>query len=207
MKIIAHRGFWKTENEKNQLQSFENAFSNGFGIETDIRDLNGKVVISHNPASDSCPNFEELLELWVKYDKPTLALNIKSDGLYLIIEDIFEKYQLDKSDYFVFDSSVPEQYVYLKRGYNVFTRSSEFEKEICFWEESNGVWLDQFTDSGHIEAEFDRLINSGKKIAVVSPELHKRDNIRLWEFFYQYRNYDNFVLCTDEPDKAREYFK
>ena len=207
MKIIAHRGLWRTESEKNTLKSFERAFESWFGIETDIRDLNGKIVISHNPADKNSPTFEELLEMWNEYGKPQLALNIKADGLYLLAERLFKKYELNNSNYFLFDSSVPEQYIYIKRGYNVFTRSSEFEKETIFWNKSNGVWLDQFTDCNHIMDSFEKLINSGKIVSVVSPELHKRDNFKIWKFLYDYKEYDNFFLCTDEPDKAKEFFK
>ena len=206
MKIIAHRGFWKEESEKNTLTAIERAFTNGFGIETDIRDLNGKVVISHNPADDTCPLLTDLLELRKKYDRPLLALNIKADGLYLLIEDMFREYDLKEEDYFLFDSSVPEQYIYLKRGYNIFTRSSEFEEKISFFEQSKGVWLDQFTDCSHISDTAEELLISGKIVSVVSPELHKRDNKQVWELLKKYKDHKNLILCTDLPKEAEEYF-
>ena len=37
IKILAHRGFWKEETEKNTKIAFERAFNSGFGIETDPR--------------------------------------------------------------------------------------------------------------------------------------------------------------------------
>ena len=49
IKIIAHRGFWKIESEKNTMLALERAIENGFGFETDLRDYAGKLVISHNP--------------------------------------------------------------------------------------------------------------------------------------------------------------
>lgn len=48
IKILAHRGFWKEETEKNTKIAFERAFNSGFGIETDLRDIKGEIVISHN---------------------------------------------------------------------------------------------------------------------------------------------------------------
>lgn len=206
MKILAHRGFWKEESEKNQLLAFERAFGAGVGIETDIRDYNGQVVISHNPASEDCPRLTELLEMWKHKGKPMLALNIKADGLYLLLEEIFERYGLDESNYFLFDASVPEEYVYLKRGYIFFSRSSEFEEKVSFFEDVNGIWLDQFTECNHIETHIESLLLSGKNIVVVSPELHKRDNTAIWELLRKYRDNDNLILCTDVPDKAKEYF-
>ena len=56
MKILAHRGFWADEEEKNTLSAFGKAFDSGFGIETDIRDRNGELVISHNPPDTSSPS-------------------------------------------------------------------------------------------------------------------------------------------------------
>ena len=32
-EILAHRGYWKNESEKNSKTAFERAFDNGFGIE------------------------------------------------------------------------------------------------------------------------------------------------------------------------------
>lgn len=208
MKILAHRGIWYTEQEKNTLTAMERAFSSGYGIETDIRDLNQKIVISHNPADESCPSLDELLSIWEKYDnRPLLALNIKADGLYLYLDEIFKRHRLAAKDYFLFDSSVPEQYVYLKRGYNIFTRSSEFEEKISFWENSTGIWLDQFTECGHIARILPELLDSGKMVSVVSPELHKRDNSEIWKLLYRHKDRDNLLLCTDIPEKAEEYFK
>lgn len=208
MKILAHRGMWANEEEKNTLTALERAFQFGYGIETDIRDFNGKIVISHDPANTSSRPLAELLRNWKKYEsRPLLALNIKADGLYLYLEEIFKQYGLTKNDYFLFDASVPEQYVYLKRGYNIFTRSSEFGEKMPFWESSKGIWLDQFTECGHIMDVLPNIFDSGKRIAIVSPELHKRDNRRMWEFLYRYKDRENLILCTDIPKKAEEFFK
>lgn len=53
IKIIAHRGMWFQQDEKNTFPAFERALQNGFGIETDFRDCNGELVISHDPASQN----------------------------------------------------------------------------------------------------------------------------------------------------------
>ena len=39
MKILAHRGFWMNESEKNSREAIKRAFDYGFGIETDLRDI------------------------------------------------------------------------------------------------------------------------------------------------------------------------
>ena len=48
LEILAHRGYWKLEKEKNTLYAFEKAFDKYFGIETDLRDAQGEIVISHD---------------------------------------------------------------------------------------------------------------------------------------------------------------
>ena len=48
-RVIAHRGFWLRPDEKNTPTAFARALSEGFGIETDFRDLGGDLVISHHP--------------------------------------------------------------------------------------------------------------------------------------------------------------
>ena len=51
MKILAHRGAWNTSDEKNTVLAIKRAFCHGWGIETDVRDYCGKLVISHDIAS------------------------------------------------------------------------------------------------------------------------------------------------------------
>ena len=43
MKIIAHRGYWLEQSEKNTLVAFERAMKCGYGFETDYRDYCGKI--------------------------------------------------------------------------------------------------------------------------------------------------------------------
>ena len=48
MEIIAHRGFWKSIEEKNTFDALEKAIKEGYGFETDFRDCGGQILISHN---------------------------------------------------------------------------------------------------------------------------------------------------------------
>lgn len=56
MIVLSHRGYWKNSLEKNKFVAFERSFSMGFGTETDIRDFNGELVISHDIADKDCIN-------------------------------------------------------------------------------------------------------------------------------------------------------
>ena len=63
MQILSHRGFWKNLSERNTKVAFERSFNAGFGTETDLRDICGKIVISHDMPQGGEISFEELLQL------------------------------------------------------------------------------------------------------------------------------------------------
>jgi glycerophosphoryl diester phosphodiesterase len=68
MQILAHRGYWQNRKEQNTKEAFIRAFGMGSGVETDLRDCNGEVVISHDmPVSDaSIMCLESFFELYKK---------------------------------------------------------------------------------------------------------------------------------------------
>ena len=59
--VLAHRGIFNCEKEKNSQRALSMALVNGFGIETDIRDLGGRIVISHDPPEHSLESSLEWL--------------------------------------------------------------------------------------------------------------------------------------------------
>ena len=64
MEILSHRGYWKTVTEKNTIIAFKRSFNLGFGTETDIRDLNGNLVISHDMPSTEMKNLVTVEEFF-----------------------------------------------------------------------------------------------------------------------------------------------
>ena len=64
MQLIAHRGFWLDPKEKNTEIAFSRALSHGFGIETDFRDLNGQLVISHDIPVIGAMSANQLIALY-----------------------------------------------------------------------------------------------------------------------------------------------
>ena len=75
MEIIAHRGFWISAEEKNTQTAFLRALENGFGIETDLRDFDGTLVISHDMANAQCLSVDDFLKMVSK--KRLLGMQIK----------------------------------------------------------------------------------------------------------------------------------
>jgi len=208
MIILSHRGFWKNTIEKNQAIAFERSFSLGFGTETDIRDYKDELVISHDIADERCMSVEIFFEIYKSFDNNLpVALNIKADGLQLKLKNLLEKFEI--SNYFVFDMSVPDGLQYIKEGIKAFTRESEYEKSPSFYEDAQGIWLDEFYEHWIDLDVIKKHIENDKEICIVSPDLHKRDYIKEWQDYKTIEKnlgIDNLMICTDYPEEAREFF-
>lgn len=207
MQIISHRGYWKSAEEKNQHTAFERSFSAGFGLETDIRDRNGSLVVCHDLPVHGCASVEDLFRLYHKAGTPLpLALNIKADGLQVKLKELVGRYGI--RNYFVFDMSVPDTLGYLREGVPFFTRQSEFEAIPPLYEPAAGVWVDCFQRDWYTEAEIAGHLAAAKKVCLVSPELHGRNHLPLWQRLLGYSAIlsGDLLLCTDYPEEARRFF-
>lgn len=208
MKIISHRGYWKTAEEKNKKAAFYRAFSSGFGVETDLRDFGEKIVISHDSPSPFSWTFEEFLEFYQCFScNSTLALNIKADGLQERVRTALTERAV--TNYFIFDMSVPDALEYKNKSLKYFTRQSELEPQPALYDSATGVWMDSFYEDWINEDDILFHMNAGKEICVCSPELHHRDPANFWARLLRMESiFDSrIMLCTDEPQKARDYFK
>lgn len=218
MIYLAHRGLWIDAAERNSRGALCAAFERGFGVETDIRDLNGQLVISHDMAVSPALPFSTMLADYDAAGRPgNLALNIKADGLVdaLLVE--LDRFDGMRQSAFVFDMSVPDSLHYLDRdNLRVFTRHSEYEPVPPFEERSQGVWMDCFVHPWVDPDEIVGRLRGGQQLAIVSPELHKRTIYRaFWELlrdalskagFSQGMTHANLMLCTDFPHEAEEFF-
>ena len=204
--IIAHRGFWLEVNEQNTEVAFRRALSNGFGIETDLRDRDQSVVISHDMATLESMTIEHFIKLCSVAPNVTLALNVKADGL----QGSMASLQMD-NPHFYFDMSVPDMLGYLTNDMTVYTRYSDIEPDPALLDSCEGVWLDNFQDSELDVAVLQSYLDLGKNVVLVSPELHKRSEKSYWaqlkSFLDANTKYITKVgLCTDFPLDARSYF-
>lgn len=205
MKIIAHRGFWKNESEKNTMKALERAIENGFGFETDFRDCGGKILISHNPPRGTEITADEVFKMYHKSGSQSpLALNIKADGLQDMMGQLLKRY--DINNYFFFDMSVCDTVLYVEKRLQTASRLSEYEKDMPFYKDSTTVWIDYFNSDGPTIQKVKDTLRDKKTACVVSPELHKRAYQIMWSQLLPYKNEETLYLCTDYPDKAKEYF-
>ena len=207
MLILSHRGLWKSDSEKNSLLSFQRSFELGFGVETDVRDYLGDLVISHDIGNTDCILLSDFFDLYASYSTNLLlALNIKADGLQSKFVSLVNKF--DISNYFVFDMAVPDMRGYLQSKTPAFTRLSEYEPHPAFLGACKGVWLDAFESEWYSADTISFLLNQKKEIAIVSPELHGRSHLPLWGLIkaHDFHRNDLVSMCTDFPMEAKEYF-
>lgn len=203
---MAHRGTWSKEQlVPNSQEALLAALDAGFSIETDLRDRNGAVVVSHDPVTDdSVLTLDQFLS---RISRATLsreivfALNVKSDGLSSIITD--ELRTLQGIPHFFFDMSTPELVKYVNAGLRVGLRQSEFESlapQLSICSEPSAVWVDGFDSDWWQTNELTELGSRKIVVILVSPELHGRDPAQVWETFAdEFHNNPNLYICTDHP--------
>ena len=164
-----------------------------FGLEIDIRDYNGILVLSHDLPNEKCLSFEKFLES--VNPNTMLLINVKSTDIQQNLQEILTKYKIE--NYFTFDWAVPDLLKAVKNNLICAFRVSEYEKEIipgCTW-----VWVDSFHSIWYDEKYLKNLKTAGLKIALVSPELHNRDS-ELERIRKIIKNIDVDVICTDIPE-------
>lgn len=208
MIVLSHRGYWKDAAEKNQPVAFRRSFDLGFGTETDVRDRNGELVISHDPPRGGEMTFDEMLDILGDRDLP-LAVNVKADGLADPIKAAFAR-RPHLTRWFLFDMSVPDTVQQLKRGNPVFARLSEYEPTVPERVASacGGVWLDGFDGQWWTPALVGEWTARGKAVCVVSPDLHKRDPEACWAGLaaHPFADPGRVMICTDRPEQAAAVF-
>ena len=205
MIVLSHRGYWKNPDERNAISAFERSFDLGFGTETDLRDMGGKIVISHDMPKGNEILFEKVLQIMNGRNLP-LALNIKADGLVEAILELLSKY--NHTNYFTFDMSIPDMVVQIKSGAKVFTGLSDILPTPALLDKATGIWLDCFNSDWYEAKIIDDLIAADKSVCIVSADLHKRPTEKQWETIKNCKNLnsDNLLICTDYPEYAKEFF-
>lgn len=205
MRIISHRGYWNDLSERNQRIAFERSFDAGLGTETDLRDVCGKIVISHDMPKGNEITFEEVLQIMNGRNLP-LALNIKADGQIDEILRLLNKY--GHTNYFTFDMSIPDMVVQLQKKARVFAGFSDLLLQPFVNIIYDGIWLDSFYKLWWTADILDELMRDHKSVCIVSEDLHKRDTAKQWEILKTAKSFasDDLILCTDKPDEALKFF-
>ncbi|MDC4226495.1 MAG: hypothetical protein MPW15_20170 [Candidatus Manganitrophus sp.] len=133
-------------------------------------------------------------------------MNVKADGLHERLDQMLQAHGVD--NYFVFDMALPDTFGYLKKRMPFAVRLSEYEDGKHLLKYTNTVWLDAFEREWYSIADISALLNSGKRVCVVSPELHRRSHVQLWERLASVPAglAKNLYMCTDLFEQAQEAF-
>ncbi|WP_121604208.1 hypothetical protein [Virgibacillus sp. Bac332] len=163
MDYIAHR--INTVAQLNKLPKH-------YGVEIDLRDAGGRIILQHDPFEDG----EDLEEFLQHYQHGCMILNIKSERIEHKVQTLLKNYHI--TNYFFLDSSFPMIYELTRHGErNIAIRFSEFEgidTILAMQGRVNWVWIDCFTRLPIDRERFTKLKQAGFKLCLVSPELQGR---------------------------------
>ncbi len=164
-----------------------------FGLEIDIHNYNNKLVLAHDHPNEQSIKLEDFITHIPK--NSLLAINIKNEEVEAGLKIILSRTKT--TNYFTFDWPVTSLHNAINHDLNCAFRLSEYEKDIvpnCPW-----VWLDSFNGIWYDADFLISLKKSGIKLAIVSPELHNRE-----EDISKVKEIVNAVkvdaICTDIPE-------
>ena len=189
MEYIAHR--INTLEELNKLPQ-------EYGVELDLRDYNGELVLQHDPFIGG-ESFEDYLKV---YNHGTMILNIKSERIENKVLELIKKYKV--KNYFFLDSSFPMIYLLSNQGEkNIALRFSEFEGVDTLWNmkgKVNWIWIDCFSKLPITNDNYRKLQECGFKFCLVSPELQGQP-----EKIEEYKMYLSKIGVTVDAICSKEY--
>lgn len=178
--------------EQNSIDAFQLAFEKGFGIEVDIRDFFGTIVISHDPPTQPNLEFQDLVELASNFPDLPIAINVKSDGL----ANELATHQI-ANPHFFFDMSFPQARDFVRRGLTVASRVSEYEP--VDRARQPDLWVDAFEADWYFgEPQAMTAIANSSRAVFVSPELHGRAHQKSWNSLGPLiQENSSLGICTD----------
>lgn len=199
--VLAHRGIWHHAAEQNSARALRTALEQGFGLETDVRDHVGDLVISHDMPREPHLTLADVLS-WSVGRSGLIALNIKADGLGPAIKNQLER--IDHPEIFAFDMSLPQARILANLGLPIAARVSEFESTEYLkkgpYIAAEHLWIDCFDSDWFLND--DNLVSAleGRTGILISPEIHGRDFLDGWSWIRNLRVQGYRVgLCTDYP--------
>ena len=167
-----------------------------FGIELDLRDNNGDIIVTHDPFTSG----ESFCEYIQHYKHSHIILNIKSERIEPECLRLLDAY--DIRNYFFLDSSFPMIYQLNQtfNNSNIACRFSEYEPIENYIHSHSfvkWVWVDCFNQQPLDECSYKVIQNYGGKICIVSPELQSQPNkiIEYRDYFIQNEIVPNAICC------------
>jgi hypothetical protein len=170
----------KIQHRVNSLKKLKNTDHN-FGVEVDVRSINKKLILNHEPFQKAT-SLDTFLK---KFNHKFLILNVKEEGIENLILNYVKKNRI--KNYFLLDVTVPKifQFIKNKKKNNLCLRISKFERlnQLNFFNKKiEWIWVDTFDNK--IPLNINDLEGYSKKfkLCLVSPELVKTNNIDVIKF-------------------------
>lgn len=144
-----------------------------WGVEVDVRTLNGEIILSHD-RGESGP----LLAEWLEFFKhKLLILNVKEDGLEEDVTRLLESKQV--TQFFFLDQPFPSVVACIRRAEKrCAVRVSDLEgleAALNIAGKVEWAWVDSFSPITAAAEQVANLTHVGFKTCLVSPELQGRD--------------------------------
>lgn len=196
VQIICHRGWWGTPADQNTFAAFVRAAAAGCGVELDVRDWEGELVVAHDPYLSHQGRqtwFRDVATLAAARPDLPLLVNVKACGL----APLFCRERPPASAVF-FDMAPADLPAYSRRRLPYLCRVAPHEPAApAVARDAAGWWVDGMGDPDY----FPELPG---RVFVASPDLHGVDPLPLWR---KIRDGGGAVaLCTDRPAEAAEFF-
>ena len=170
----------KIQHRVNSLKKLKNTDHN-FGVEVDVRSINKKLILNHEPFQKAT-SLDTFLK---KFNHKFLILNVKEEGIENLILNYVKKNRI--KNYFLLDVTFPKIFQFIKNNKknNLCLRISKFEKlnQLNFFNKKiEWIWVDTFDNK--IPLNINDLEGYSKKfkLCLVSPELVKTNNIDVIKF-------------------------
>lgn len=195
----------KIQHRVNSLKKLKN-INHNFGVEVDVRSINKKLILNHEPFLKAL-SLDTFLK---KFNHKFLILNVKEEGIENLILNCVKKNRI--KNYFLLDVTFPKifQFIKNKKKNNFCLRISKFEKlnELNFFNKKiEWIWVDTFDNKIPLNIN-DLVVYSKKfKLCLVSPELVKTNNINVTKFIKINKYKLNFfsAVCSKNVKTWEKY--
>jgi hypothetical protein len=199
---------------KHRVNTIEEArtIPNDMGVEVDVRDHAGELIITHDPLDQQSTSIVKLKE-YLRELNPSVALilNLKTEGIEAKCIEIMQQYP-DRLWFFL-DMAMPVLVRFAFRtssvgmqnygSQNLCVRFSEYEAleyALGFTGKAQWVWIDCFHRLPLTLEIYERLNGAGFKICLVSPELQGHPVEMIRSFREQLKGMQIDAVCTKRPD-------
>jgi glycerophosphoryl diester phosphodiesterase len=213
MDILAHRANVAGPDHatENSPSAFRAALSRGWGLEIDVRHLNGGgLYISHDArAGLSIGTADECFETIRQHPGATIAVNVKEIGREAeLLSELARHGVLDQC--FLFDMELVEAHrgetarIFRRLNHAVVlaARVSDRDEPVdgaLTDSQARVVWLDEFDGPWCSQDDVRRLKAAGKTVYAVSPDLHGGPVEQAQRRWIDFFNWNVDGICTDYP--------